>query len=297
MGKIFITGGTGFFGKSLLSYRKRHPELNWDDWMILSRNPDEFIKKYPSLVSDGVGFCKGDLLSFENSEEDFDGIWHLASPLQGCLPDEEMTFQIVEGARRISTFAQRKGIQKILFASSGAVYGLAKQALDESHCCVPQTAYGKAKLSVEKMFVSAGMDVKLARCFAFVGPYLPRRAHFAIGNFIEDCLRGRPIVLKGDGTPLRSYLYADDLVEWLLKIFQDGVSGRPYNVGSDEAVSIKELACRVRNALNVSCEVRVLGAQSSSMANVYVPVTRRIESELGVVRKFALEMAIRNSIG
>ena len=103
---------------------------------------------------------------------------------------------------------------------------------------------------------------------------------------------GQPIVIKGDGSPLRSYLYADDLVEWLFKILERGESGRPYNVGSDEAISIRDLAVLVRETLQSKSEIKVLGQTVAGAANCYVPNVSRARDELGLVQKVSLPEAI-----
>ena len=296
--RLFITGGTGFFGKSMLDYRLRRPEWEWAqaEWVILSRSPERFATEHPQLANQaGVSFVSGDVRDFAFPNAPFDAIIHAATSAVTTLSDDEMTSVIVEGARHVVDFAKFAGCQTILFTSSGAVYGPRTEPMSEDDACNPTTAYGKGKLAAEQMLVDLGLDVKIARCFAFVGPHLNRKIHYAIGNFIQNCLEGAPIVINGDGTPLRSYLYADDLVEWLFSILERGAAGRPYNVGSDEGLSILALAEMVRTALGTQSKIKILGKPSGALPSVYVPCVYRAHRELGVNVKTFLENAIRLS--
>ena len=295
MRRIFITGGTGFFGKSMLDYRLRHPDWKWAkaEWDILSRSPERFVAEYPRLANQaGVSFVGGDVRDFAFPQGPFDAIIHAATSAVTTLSDAEMTSVILDGVRHVADFARAIDCKKILFTSSGAVYGPRISPASEDDTCNPVTAYGKGKLAAEQMLVDSGLDVKIARCFAFVGPHLNRRIHYAIGNFIQDCLDGNTITINGDGTPLRSYLYADDLVEWLFAVQERGEMGRPYNVGSDEGLSIRALAEKVRAVLGTQNEIKVVGRSSGGNPSVYVPVVNRARQELGLSVGVSLEQAI-----
>ena len=298
--RLFITGGTGFFGKSMLDYRLRHPEWEWAkaEWVVLSRTPDRFVASCPKLANQvGVSFVAGDVRDFAFPKGSFNAIVHAATSAVTTLSDEEMTSVIVDGARRIVEFVKAAGCQTLLFTSSGAVYGPRTSLSCEEDSCAPTTAYGKGKLEAEKLLVDSGLDVKIARCFAFVGAYLNRGIQYAIGNFMQNCIDDKPIVINGDGTPLRSYLYADDLVEWLFATLERGKSGRPYNVGSDRAVSIRALAETVRTVLGSKSEIVVKGAPvPGAKPSVYVPNIDRARNELGLEVKVALEDSIRLSV-
>ena len=305
MQRIFITGGTGFFGKSILDYRLRHPESLRDaEITILSRNPAAFITANPHLANQpGVAFVAGDVRTFNFSTlQPFNvsTIIHAATAAVTTLSDDEMYSTIVDGTRHVLEFAKTCGAKRILFTSSGAVYGPQTAPVDEDTATNPTTAYGRGKLAAERLCVESGVPSLIARCFAFTGPYLNRRIHYAIGNFIQDCLDGKDIVIKGDGTPLRSYLYADDLVEWLFAILDRGEPGRPYNVGSPEGLSIRELAETVRSALGTKNEISIQGApqpfnHSTLQPSTYVPIVTRAENELGLNVIVPLSEAIRKS--
>jgi dTDP-glucose 4,6-dehydratase len=294
MKRLFITGGTGFFGKSMLDYRLRHPEWIWAnaEFVVLSRSPEKFIEDFPVLANQrGVSFWAGDIRDFSFPQGRFDAVIHAATSAATPIANDEMVSVIVDGTRHVLDFARSSGCRNVLFTSSGAVYGSRTSPAREDDACNPTTAYGKGKLAAEKMLLESGLDVKIARCFAFVGPYLNRKTHYAIGNFIQDCLDGRDIAVKGDGTPQRSYLYSDDLVEWLFAILEFGRRMRIYNVGSNEAMSIRDLAETVRDVLRPDAHVVVLD-QPRSLASVYVPDTSRAMSEMGLRASRGIREAI-----
>lgn len=294
MKRLFITGGTGFFGKSMLDYRLRHPEWIWAnaELVVLSRSPEKFIEDFPVLANQrGVSFWAGDIRDFSFPQGRFDAVIHAATSAATPIANDEMVSVIVDGTRHVLDFARSSDCRNVLFTSSGAVYGSRTSPAREDDACNPTTAYGKGKLAAEKMLLESGLDVKIARCFAFVGPYLNRKTHYAIGNFIQDCLDGRDIAVKGDGTPQRSYLYSDDLVEWLFAILEFGRRMRIYNVGSNEAMSIRDLAETVRDVLRPDAHVVVLD-QPRSLASVYVPDTSRAMSEMGLRASRGIREAI-----
>jgi dTDP-glucose 4,6-dehydratase len=164
----------------------------------------------------------------------------------------------------------------------------------------PGAIYGEGKRVSELLCAlyaaQSGMECKIARCFAFAGPGLPLDANFAIGNFIRDAMAGRPIEIAGDGTPLRSYLYAADLAVWLWTILLRGASLEALNVGSERAVSIAELARVVAATLRPGLAVKIARAAEAGVAPArYVPATERARGRLGLVETVGLEEAVRRT--
>jgi len=312
--RLFITGGTGFFGCWLLeSFAWVNDRLGLGaSALVLSRDPGAFARKAPHLAAHpAIQFCIGDVRSFEFPAGGFSHIIHAATEASTRLNEEDplqMLDTIVQGTRRALDFARHCGATKFLLTSSGAVYG--RQPPDLAHISEdylggpdptdPRSAYGEGKRAAEMLCTlyarQYGLQAKIARCFAFVGPYLPLDAHFAIGNFIRDGLQGGPIQVKGDGTPYRSYLYAADLAVWLWTILFRGESCRPYNVGSGEAVTIGELAKTVAQTFGPQVEVRVAKeAVPGQLPERYVPSVQRAATELHLLPIVPLPEAIRRT--
>lgn len=313
--KVFVTGGTGFFGKWLLeSFVWANDQLNLNAQMhVLSRSPDSFKAKYPHLgQASSITFHQGDVRSFDFPRERFDFIIHAATDASAQLNTKNpllMIDTIVEGTRRTLEFARHCKAKRFLLISSGAVYG--KQPPDLSHMpedylgapdsTQPASAYGEAKRLAELLcaIYQKEYDLKIiiARCFAFVGPYLPLDIHYAIGNFIRDGLAGGPIYVSGDGTPYRSYLYAADLAIWLWTILFRGTPGAAYNVGSEDAISIRNLAYEVSTSFPNSPKVVIAKTPIPGRpAEHYVPSIKKAGESLGLDSWIKLDEAFRRTI-
>ena len=296
--RVLFTGGTGFFGRSLLSRLRRAGGVG-GELAILSRSPEEFRAANPVLTAlDGVTLLRGDVRDFDFPPGEYDLVIHAAAPARvGMAPGEQRSI-ILDGTRRVLEFSRSRGVEKLLFVSSGAVYGpldIEEGPVAEEHPCRPADEYGAAKLEAERMCLDSGIDAVVARGFAFTGPYLPRDRHFAIGNFIGDALAKRPVVISGDGSPVRSYLYADDLADWLCALLLRGEAGSVCNVGSDRGVTIRELAELVNRNLSSPAGVKTLGRPGSGARNFYLPSVDRIRRALGVAVSVELDEAIRRS--
>ena len=300
--QVLLTGGTGFFGKWMTeTFLHANDSLDLQAKLtIVTRSPGDFRKRAPHLTQHAsVTLLEGDVRSFPFPPGHFRHVIHAAadSVVAPSTPEEEQYSTIVEGTRQVLRFAEASGVRNLLFVSSGAVYGpqpLDVENISEDHPFAPtDTAYASGKRAAEALCV----DCKIARCFAFLGPHLPLRAHFAAGNFIADALAGTDIVVSGDGTPFRSYLYAADLAVWLWTILLRGVPGRAYNVGSEEAVSIQSLAEKTVSILDPRLRVHVRQARPSngSAPSRYVPLTERAQRELGLTARIGLDEAIRRT--
>jgi len=313
--RIFITGGTGFFGCWLLeSFCWANDRLDLHtSATVLTRNSQAFVSKAPHLAGHpAIALQIGDVRSFNFPSGEFSCVIHAATETSVQLNIEKslvMLDTIVEGTRHTLEFARHCGTPKFLLMSSGAVYG--KQPPDLTNIpedyvgapdpLDPNSTYGEGKRLAEHLCTlyakQYGLEAKIARCFAFVGPYLPLDTHFAVGNFIRDGLRGGPIRVKGDGSPYRSYLYAGDLAVWLWTILFRGQSCRPYNVGSDQEITISDLASVVADCFQSKPLIQFdHQPDPGTTPERYVPSIQRSQKEMRLRQYINLRQSIVRSI-
>ena len=306
---VLITGATGFFGKWLtqsLLAMDRELGLNLS-LTLVTRNKERALKESPWLKKQiNVEWIESDIRELK-SKKVYTTIIHGAAAASRDLNENHskvMFDTIVDGTKKVLQLTENSPCKRVLFISSGAVYGTQPPLLSHipedymggPDLYSPQAAYAEAKRAAEFLCAAQsrtqGFELKIARCFAFVGPYLPLDIHFAAGNFLKEILENKTITLSGDGSPLRSYLYTADLLVWLLKILLNGTDRTPYNVGSDQALSILELAQildKIGEKLypeRKNLHQRILMTTPKSIPtlsrNIYVPSIKRAQAELGL---------------
>ena len=307
---IFMTGGTGFIGRWLLeTLCAANNSLKLDvSVTILTRDLAACFKKMPHLCAQSAfRFIEGDVESFDYPAGAYTHIIHAATDASAALNEHNPTKMfdvIVQGTRRALNFAAEKKVSRFLFLSSGAIYGVQpwdvervrEDWLGAPDCALAVNSYAEGKRAAEMLcaIYAKQYDLKIstARIFALLGPGLPLDSHFAAGNFIRNAINKEKIVIKGNGKPVRSYLYPTDLVVALISLLVRGPAGRAFNVGSPEGVSIAELAARISGLLG-DVGFEVLGKDDRGWnAGRYVPDISRLQQELDLRPKISLDECI-----
>jgi dTDP-glucose 4,6-dehydratase len=310
---LLIIGGSGFFGKSILDayHRGRLEKWHITRIVIFSRNARSLTISNPELISESVSLINGDISTCDSLPK-ADYIIHAAASSDAAKyissPEIEKK-NILSGTTNfcglISSQEDKK--PKILYVSSGAVYGASSRdgmPFSESDKFMPlgeidenKRCYSAAKRDSEAQIIAlgkSGFSVAIARCFAFVGKYLPRDQHFAIGNFMRDALNGDEIRVTTQSLVYRSYMYADELVEWLMTIMEVSSKNCPvYNVGSNIPIEVRELARKVGALLNTCVRY---SEPTNGPIDHYTPAIKKAKMELGLELSISLDLAIKLTI-
>lgn len=317
--RLLVTGATGFIGRWLVeSFHHANTALGLGASLLGISRPGEDIATTAShlLSLPNTEIVPADIRSLRialgpRGIKPFDAIIHGAIHVD-ATSSATMPLPIVEtgvlGSWELFELARTVQCKSVLLLSSGGVYGIQPSTVDRMSESQPTSldptdpaaAYGESKRAAELLAAcyhrQHALPTVIARPFSFVGPALPLDRHFAIGNFIRDALAGGPIVLSSDGRPVRSYLYPTDLVVALWALLARGAPGRAYNIGSEEAITLVDVARRVAEISGASVGVEVRGSLTEGPAPRYVPDTTRLRQELGVHPRVSLDEAIARTI-
>lgn len=266
MKKLLVTGGAGFIGSHLVERLVKNNKVTVLD--NLSSGKKEFIKS--CFSNPNFKFYKVDLLK-ENIDKYFEGIdevWHLAAnpDVRAALTNTKIDIeQNVFVTYRVLEAMRKNKVKKIIFTSTSTVYGDAKKLpTPESYSpLIPISLYGASKLACEAMIFSYcyTFDIE-ATIFRIANVVGPRLTHGVIVDFINK-LRKNPNELEilGNGHQKKSYLYIDDCIDAMLIGAKNTKKIEIFNIGSEDWVTVKEIAQLVCKHLRLNPKFKFTGGK------------------------------------
>lgn len=270
--RYLITGGAGFVGSHLAErlLRDGHSVVIIDDLCTGSIYNIEYLKNRPGFQYIIETIFNRPLLA--ELIDACDVVFHLAASVGVKLIVESPVRTIntnVKGTEEVLECAQKKK-KKVLIASTSEVYGKAtKIPFSESDDLVMgptfkgRWSYACSKAIDEFLALAywkeKGLPVVIARLFNTVGPRQTGRYGMVLPTFVRQALADQPLTVYGDGTQSRCFAHVSDTVEALVRLIEHPKAvGEVFNVGSEEEITIGELARLVKDMTRSASEIRYI---------------------------------------
>ena len=257
---FLITGAAGFLGSHLANFlvREGHQVRGLDDLSVGN----------PEVLSTDVLFTRGDVNDrpkLWTVLQEVDCVYHLAARVsvpESVLYPREYNAVNVGGTVSLMEAMRDVGVKRVVFISSGAVYGdQGEQPLRESSTPNPRSPYAVSKLAAEYYIRTIGdlwgIETVSLRVFNAYGPgqHLPASHAPVIPNFLRQAVRGGSLVMHGDGSQTRDYIYVDDAVSAMISAATaPNINHMVINVGSGTETSIRDLVRLVMEVAGVKAE-------------------------------------------
>jgi len=256
--KILVTGGAGFIGSHIADYFADN-----NDVIVL----DNLSTGKKENIPDSVHFVEGDILDLKllnKITHDVDYIFHEAAQVSvpQSMQDPTKTVEInVIGTLNVLKAGIKNNVEKIILASSAAVYG-DNQAVTQTEdmSLNPKSPYAVSKLGCEylsKIFYEEfELRTTSLRYFNVYGPRQDPNSQYAavIPIFIQNALRNEDLVIYGDGTQTRDFIFVSDVV-YANKLMMTNGDGKIFNTASGSAITIRELAEMIIELTNSSSDI------------------------------------------
>ncbi len=253
---ILITGVFGFLGSNLLFHlRDVCPSLRivGIDNMSYTDIPDDFYRSVTDNLDElmKADVSDIDIITLKNKleKQKITTIFHFGAPSSIIIFKREPSRAINEtiiGVRNMLKLAQEIGA-RLVFPSSGSVYGAILPPQKEENCVQPRNLYGMTKLFTEHLAYSEGSNWIALRIFAGYGPGEERKKDFGsvVYLFLRDAMRGDPIIIYGDGSQARDFIYVDDVVNAIINAALVDYVGT-VNVGTGRSTTFNQIVEEIR---------------------------------------------------
>jgi UDP-glucose 4-epimerase len=297
---VLVTGGCGFIGANLLRFLGER--TSWGLRVVddLSTGDRGHV---PDRLAEVVIGSVGDPAILEPALEGIDAVIHLASTT-GVVPSVEDPVWDFEGnplpTFRLLDACRRRGIERVVFASSGATLGEAPPPVNEEVLPRPMSPYGAGKLTGEAYCVafaaSYGMQTSALRFSNVYGAFSLHKKGNAIPSFIRRCLADEPIVIYGDGSQTRDFIHVDDLCDCIHRAATaDGVAGEVFQVATDVETRIIDLAELVKKVTGADSEIRFEPKRAGEIYRSRADISKA-RRMLGFDPKVDLQEGIRRTV-
>jgi UDP-glucose 4-epimerase len=296
--RILVTGGAGFLGSTLANHLvgAGHTVLVLDD----------LTTGDPRRLAPDVLFTRGnvkDVPRLWTLLQEVDCVYHLAARVrvpESIYYPSDYNDVNVGGTVCVMEAMRDTGVRRVVFASSGALYGeQAQQPIGEDRAPNPNSPYGVSKIAAEYYVATLGalygIETVSLRIFNAYGPgqELPPSYPPVIPQLLKQAQGGGSLVIFGDGSQTRDFVYVDDVVEALVLAAMVGdVNRAVINVGSGQGVSINDLAAKVARVTGKRVNVLHNQAQGGGVSRLVANV-ERAQQLLGWQPRTDLEKGLR----
>ena len=298
MKKILILGGSGFIGSSIVDcgIEKKLIKYKINEVYVLSRTKKSSNKKYKHIK---INYITKNIINLKRIPQ-VDYIIY-------CLRNNNIKISNGYFNNFLRLLKTIKGKPKILFTSSGAVYGKNTDKIkDKENKKISLNSvnkltgykkkYAKEKIFIENRFIELGKknyNVSIARCYTFIGNNI-LKYNFAISSLINDSVKKENITLNTSMNVYRSYMHSDDMVKWLIQILKNSNNECPiYNLGSDKTINLRTLT---KNIAVLVKKKQLLKKILSKKFDYYVPSITKAKKQLKLKISISLNDAINSTI-
>jgi len=305
MSKILVIGANGFIGRNIVSRLTEttdHEIYAYDRFVSYQKSGDNFFSNYPN-----VNIIVGDFLNRSNLDDTLNGIdivFHLVSATTPAVSNADPFIDIdtnIKASVELFDLCAKNGVKKVIFISSGGtVYGDTEDgSITEDEIPRPKSPYGIGKLTIEHYLRyfkdKTGLDYIVYRV---ANPYGPQQKILGqqgvIPIFMNIVLHNKPVVIYGDGSMTRDYIYIDDVVGMILASFDKANKYSEYNIGSGNGSSVNDIVYAIENIVGREIAKEYKDLPTSFVKRSVLDISR-FTSEFGYMPSMSLEDGLKKT--
>ena len=301
--RYLILGAAGFIGTNLsLALAK-----NENNYITLVDSKREYFSAINGMNLQNVSIHEEKIdenADFEKMLQGQEIVYHLFSTTVPSTSNQhivkELSANVIVTANLLEACV-KCGVQKIIFISSGGtVYGKEQECpLREETPTIPISSYGVQQVTIEKLLYlyqyMYGLDYRIVRLANPYGPYQrPNGVLGAVTTFTYKAIKREKIIVYGNGSVVRDFIYIDDAIRAILNIETEAARHKTYNLGSGKGLSIKQLLYEIEQVFGTTLDIEYREGRRVDVPVNYLDISR-YEDDFGTLSPIAIKEGIRKT--